>query len=80
MLKVYGDNIQDYENPAKCIWEQIVIRFDRSESREAAEKSIVALGNDIVFLVVILLPSPKRIRTGLKLPMAVDTIGLPRVQ
>lgn len=49
MLKVYRDNIQDYENPAKCIWEQIVIRFDRSESREAAEKSIVALGNDIVF-------------------------------
>lgn len=49
MLDVYRENIKDYENPAKCIWEQIVIRFDRSESREAAEKTIVALGNDIVF-------------------------------
>ncbi len=49
MLDVYRENIKDYENPAKCIWEQIVIRFDRSESREAAEQTIVALGNDIVF-------------------------------
>lgn len=49
MLKVYRDNIKDYEKPAKCVWEQIVIRFDRSASRAAAEKSIVALGNDLVF-------------------------------
>jgi len=49
MLDVYRKNIKDYENPAKCIWEQIVIRFDRSKSREAAEKAIVALGNDIVY-------------------------------
>ncbi len=49
MLKVYRDNIEDYEKPARCIWEQIVIRFDRSTSREAAEKSIVALGNNLVY-------------------------------
>ena len=49
MLKVYRDNIKDYEKPAKCVWEQIVIRFDRSASRAAAEKSIVTLGNDLVF-------------------------------
>ena len=49
MLKVYRDNLKDYEKPAKCIWEQILIRFDRSKSREDARKSIVTLGNDIVF-------------------------------
>ena len=49
MLDSYHENIAAYEMPAKCRWEQVMIRFDRSSSRAAAKASIVELGNQIVY-------------------------------
>jgi parvulin-like peptidyl-prolyl isomerase len=49
MLDSYHENIESYEIPAKCRWEQVAIRFDRSTSRAAAKTAIVELGNQIVY-------------------------------
>lgn len=49
MLDKYRENIASYEIPAKCRWEQLMIRFDRSESRDAAKKQLSELGNQVVF-------------------------------
>ena len=49
LLDNYRENIASYEVPAKCRWEQVMIRFDRSKSRAAAKEAVVELGNQIVY-------------------------------
>ena len=49
MLDSYHKNIGSYAVPAKCRWEQVTIRFDRSSSRAAAKEAIVEIGNQIVY-------------------------------
>ena len=48
MLKVYRENFDSYALIAKARWEQIMIRFDRSDSREAARSEIEKLSSQIV--------------------------------
>jgi len=49
LLEEYNKNRQDYFVPAKARWEEIMIRFSRTASRQEAERMIVDLGNKIVF-------------------------------
>ena len=48
MLQNYRENLDSYAHIAKSRWEQIMIRFDRSASREAALAEIRKLNNQIV--------------------------------
>lgn len=49
MLDNYRENFETYALPARSKWEQVMIRFDRSESRSDAKEKIVELGNQIVY-------------------------------
>ena len=49
MLEYYNENRKDYYFPSQVRWEQIVIRFDKQASRQAAWDRIGELGNEIVF-------------------------------
>lgn len=49
MLDYYYEHEADYVLPERSKWEQVVIRFDRSKSKEEAKKTIVELGNKIVY-------------------------------
>ena len=49
LLDYYREHISDFESPARSKWEQIVIRFGRTESRKAARQAIVELGNKVVY-------------------------------
>lgn len=48
LLEEYQKNLDQYAIPAKARWEQIMVRFDRTESREEAERLLVEMGNKIV--------------------------------
>ena len=48
MLEIYRKNLDSYAKIAKARWEQIMIRFDRSDSREAARSEIEKLSSQIV--------------------------------
>ncbi len=49
MLQEYQRRIETYAVPAKARWEQVMIRFDRCESRTAAKAQLAELGNQIVY-------------------------------
>jgi len=49
LVEQYNENREDYHRKAKVRWEQIMIRFDRSDSREAAKKRVMELGNQILY-------------------------------
>lgn len=49
MLESYRENHDSYAVPARSRWEQVMIRFDRSSSRAEAKKTLVELGNQIVY-------------------------------
>jgi len=49
MLQEYQRRIETYAVPAKARWEQVMIRFDRCESRMAAKTQLAELGNQIVY-------------------------------
>ena len=49
MLDRYQEKLASYEKPARAKWEQIVVRFDRTSSRNEAKKMIVDIGNRIVY-------------------------------
>lgn len=48
MLDRYKQNLASYEKPARAKWEQILVRFDRTNSRAEAKRAIVEVGNQIV--------------------------------
>lgn len=48
MLEHYRENVSSYALTAKARWEQIMIRFDKSDSREAARSEISKLSNQVV--------------------------------
>ena len=47
MLSEYRKNIDSYAIPAKSKWEQLMIRFDKTNSRVEAQKMIDELGNQV---------------------------------
>jgi len=49
LLAYYDEHKQDYAVEAKARWEQLVVRFDRFDSRTKARDSLAALGNKIYF-------------------------------
>ena len=48
MLQNYRENIDSYNLDAKARWEQIMIRFDKSDSKETARAEIERLSNQII--------------------------------
>lgn len=48
MLGHYTAHLADYQQPAKCRWEQLTARFDKYPSREAAKGAIYQMGNDVM--------------------------------
>jgi parvulin-like peptidyl-prolyl isomerase len=48
MLDDYLANKEKYAIRAKSKWEQIMVRFDKSESRSAAKKKIAEIGNKVI--------------------------------
>lgn len=48
MLDYYQDNLEDYRNPARSRWEQLMVRFDKYPTREEAWQQIVAMGNEVL--------------------------------
>lgn len=49
MFQIYNENRESYHRKAKARWEQVMIRFDRCDSKEDAKKQIVELGNQVVY-------------------------------
>lgn len=49
MLEYYNSHREEYHFPAQVRWEQIMIRFDKSESRESAWATLGQLGNEVVY-------------------------------
>lgn len=49
MLDEYRKDIASYAIPAKCKWEQLMIRFDKVPSRSEAETMIAELGDRVRF-------------------------------
>ena len=49
MLDEYRTHKEKYAIRAKSKWEQIMVRFDKSESRSAAKKKIAEIGNQIIY-------------------------------
>jgi len=47
LLDEYRKNIGDYELEAKARWQELMVRFDRFPSRQAAYRTIAAMGNDV---------------------------------
>jgi len=49
MLDDYLSNKEKYAKRARSKWEQIMVRFDKHESRTAAKKKIADIGNQIIY-------------------------------
>lgn len=49
LLDYYHQHFDDYKIKARAKWEQIMVRFDRFESKEDARQAIVELGDKVVF-------------------------------
>lgn len=49
MLAEYEANREEYFRPARCRWEELMIRFDRCPQRPEAQAQIVELGNQVVY-------------------------------
>ncbi len=48
LLDEYRANVEEYKIAEKSKWEQIMVRFDRFDSRDDAREEIVTLGNRLV--------------------------------
>lgn len=48
MLQYYQGHMKDYEFPAECRWEQLMMRFDRFPSKGAAFTALAQAGNDVI--------------------------------
>ena len=49
MLDDYLSNKEKYAVRARSKWEQIMVRFDKHDSRNAAKKKIAELGNQVIY-------------------------------
>ncbi len=49
MLDSYRESYETYAVPARSRWEQIMIRFDRTASRQEARNTLIELGDQIVY-------------------------------
>ena len=49
MLDDYLANKEKYAVRARSKWEQIMVRFDKHDSRDAAKKKLVELGNQVIY-------------------------------
>lgn len=49
MYQYYTDNIKDYEVKARVRWEQLMVRFDRYDTKQEAYAEIAKLGNEVVY-------------------------------
>lgn len=49
LLDYYHEHLDDYKKAARAKWEQIMVRFDRFENKDAAREAIVELGDKVVF-------------------------------
>ena len=47
MLDYYRMNQDEFEYPSRAQWEEIEVRFERFPTREAAQRAIVKLGNQV---------------------------------
>jgi hypothetical protein len=48
ILAYYQDHLTEYEYPAKVRWEELMVRFDRTEGgRDAAWKALAEMGNEV---------------------------------
>lgn len=47
MLGYYSARLENYDQPARCRWEQLSVRFDKSPSKQAAFNSICTMGNAV---------------------------------
>lgn len=47
MLTYYKEHLADWETPARAQWEQISLKYDKFESKEAAARALAKLGNDM---------------------------------
>ncbi len=45
VLSYYQTHLADYEFPAKARWEELMVRFDRSPSKDAAYSAVAEMGN-----------------------------------
>jgi parvulin-like peptidyl-prolyl isomerase len=48
MLSYYTAHLVNYEQLAKCRWQQLTARFNKFESRQAAWQAIADMGNDVL--------------------------------
>lgn len=48
MLDYYQDNLEDYRNPARSRWEQLMVSFEKCPNRDEAWQQIVAMGNEVL--------------------------------
>ncbi len=49
MLEYYHQHIEEYQFPAKCRWQQVMVKFSKAKSYNDAQKMIVEFGNQIVY-------------------------------
>ena len=47
MLEYYSAHLTDYEQAARCRWEQLSVRFQKFDSRQAAFEAICQMGNAV---------------------------------
>lgn len=49
MLEYYHEHIDEYEFPAKCRWQQVMVKYSTAGSKDKAQQKIVEIGNQIVY-------------------------------
>jgi len=47
LLSYYVQHVTDYDHPARARWEELMVSFDKSPSREAAYAKLAQLGNQV---------------------------------
>ena len=47
MLEYYSSHLADYNQSARCLWEQLSVRFDKFGTKRAAYDSICQMGNAV---------------------------------
>ena len=47
MFEYYSAHLEDYDQPARCLWEQLSVRFANFESKQAAFEAICQMGNAV---------------------------------
>jgi hypothetical protein len=47
MLEYYSARLENYDQPGRCRWEQLSVRFDKFSSKQAAFDSICKMGNRV---------------------------------